>query len=90
MAERKHFTIDLNKEAPTISEQVWMQDLRYDSKTLRHIEKLRQMMYTLLEEGVLNERGCIVPKEKLFRKIVSHIMRKNRMVWPAKSKHDEY
>jgi uncharacterized protein YfeS len=86
----KEFELDLSDKAPSIMEQVWRQDLRYDTKKLKEIEKIRTTLREYERQKIITSKSRTRAYSILFRKVTNHVMNKNKVRFARKSKFDDY
>ena len=69
-----HFGIAYDK----FSVQLRKQGLKFDRSTISSFQKMSEYIFVLYVNNILNEKQRVAAQQKIFRKIESHIKRKNK------------
>lgn len=77
--ENKTFQIGFNLLRGTIAEQLTEQGYKFDKDEAEEFEDCRTAIFNLSIHSMINEKVEARLKDKLFKKVRSHIMKKNKM-----------
>ncbi len=79
MEENKILKIGFGALSPPIPKQLKEQGFKFDTEKVKHFEKLRDCLAHLMFSDILNDSQCEKAKQKLFNKIRSHVVEKNKL-----------
>ena len=75
----KTFKLSFNLLMGTISEQLTQQGWKFNADEMEELEDCRTAIFSLSVHSMINEKVEAKLKEKLFKKVRSHIMKNNKM-----------
>ncbi len=79
MEEKKQFRIGFGALVKPIVEQLKEQGFKFDSKEVKHFEKLRESITYLEFSDLINDKTRDIAVQKLFVKIREHVIKKNKL-----------
>jgi len=77
--EKKQIRIGFGALVPTIAKQLKEQGFKFDAKKVKHFEKLRESITYLAFADLITENHRDRATQKLFNKIKSHVVLKNKL-----------
>lgn len=77
--ENKTFQIGFNILRGTLTQQMTEQGYKFDAEEMELFDECREAIWSLSINSMINEKLEARLKEKLFKKVRSHIMKKNKM-----------
>ncbi len=77
--ETKTFEIGFNLMRGTIAEQLTKQGYKFDADEAEEFESCREGIFVLSINSMISDKLEARLKEKLFKKVRSHVMKKNKL-----------
>lgn len=77
--ENKTFQIGFNLLRGTLAEQMTEQGYKFDADEMDELNDCKDAIWHLSINSMINDKLEARLKDKLFRKVRSHIMKKNKM-----------